>query len=136
MLGKKKNILKYQKKILKVFVGNVNDTKVIDSVFSFCRKNKIYLKSVINNAGERQRKNFLKIKKKDLLQVFDTNFFSIFYIIQKYIEYLIKLNSKGSIVNVSSIVGKLGFSQLSGYGSSKSALNGLTRCLAAEYSSK
>ena len=133
LVRKKKNILKYQKKIFKVFIGDVNDTKVINSVFSFCNKNKINLKSVINNAGERQRKNFLKIKKKDLLQVFETNFFSIFYIIQNYIEYLVKSNSKGSIVNISSIVGKLGFSQLSGYGSSKSALNGLTRCLAAEY---
>jgi len=133
LVREKKKIFKYRKKIFKIFEGNVNDTKIIDSVFKFCKKNKIHLKSIINNAGERQRKSFLKIKKKDLLQIFETNFFSIFYIIQKYVEYLIKFNIKGSVVNVSSIVGKLGFSELSGYGSSKSALSGLTRCLTAEF---
>ena len=42
----------------------------------------------------------------------------------------------GSIINISSIVGNLGFKELSGYASSKSALDGLTKSLAVEFSDK
>ena len=41
-----------------------------------------------------------------------------------------------SVVNISSIVGHLGFNELSGYGSTKAALNGLTKCLASEFNGK
>ena len=38
-----------------------------------------------------------------------------------------------SIGNIGSIVGEKGFAELSGYGSSKSALNGLTKCLMVKF---
>ena len=43
---------------------------------------------------------------------------------------------KASIVNISSIVGQLGFKDLSGYASSKSALTALTKSFAVEMSNK
>ena len=43
---------------------------------------------------------------------------------------------KGSIVNIGSIVGPTGFSELSGYASTKSALIGLTKSYAVEMSKK
>ena len=56
-----------------------------------------------------------------------------FQIIQEYVKYLGKDNKEYcSIVNIGSIVGKLGFSELSAYASSKSALMGLTKSLAVE----
>ena len=48
---------------------------------------------------------------------------------------IIKKNT-GSIINISSIVGPLGFKQLSGYALSKSGLIGLTKSLAIEFSDK
>ena len=42
----------------------------------------------------------------------------------------------GSIINISSIVGNLGFKELSGYASTKAALDGLTKSLAAELAEK
>ena len=49
------------------------------------------------------------------------------------VEYFKKNKLKDtSIVNVGSIVGKRGFSHLSGYASTKTALEGLTRSLAIE----
>ena len=45
-------------------------------------------------------------------------------------------DNMGSIINISSIVGNLGFKELSGYASSKSALDGLTKSLAVEFSDK
>jgi len=53
---------------------------------------------------------------------------------QELIRYFRK-NKKGffSIVNIGSIVGVNGFSELSGYASTKSALEALTKCLATEF---
>ena len=88
---------------------------------------------MINNAGQRQRKSFLKISKKNIREIFDVNFFSIFNLTQKYVKYSKNKNFNCSVVNISSIVGSLGFEDLSGYGSTKSALDGLTKCLASEF---
>ena len=87
---------------------------------------------MINNAGIRFRKNFLKITQKDLKKVFETNFFSIFKIMQEYTKYVKKNNFKGNIVNIASIVGQLGFSELSAYASSKAALISLTKSFVSE----
>ena len=49
------------------------------------------------------------------------------------ISYFRKYKLKDiSIVNIGSIVGERGFNQLSGYASTKSALDGLTKSLAIE----
>ena len=70
----------------------------------------------------------------DLKNIFDTNFISIFFLNQIFIKYLLKNKiNNASIVNMGSIVGKKGFIDLSGYASTKTALLGLTRCLAVEY---
>ena len=65
--------------------------------------------------------------------IFENNFFHY----SKYLNYLAhNLNLKkqaGSIVNISSIVGNIGFKELSGYASTKAAVDGLTKSLAAEF---
>ena len=66
--------------------------------------------------------------------MFDVNFFSIL-ILCKFLKFIIKNKMKASIVNISSIVGQLGFKDLSGYASSKSALTALTKSF-AEMSNK
>ena len=136
VIRKKKDLSKLKNLNCKVFIGDVTNIKFMKRIFSYCLKNSIYLSAIINNAGERQRKPFLKITKNDLQKIFNVNFFSVFFIIQEYISYLIKKKKKGSVVNIGSIVGKLGFSELSGYGSTKSAINGLTKCLASEFGNK
>jgi len=51
---------------------------------------------------------------------------------QIYSNYLKIKKIKGSIVNIGSIVGNNGFSELSGYASTKTALIGLTKSFAVE----
>ena len=63
-----------------------------------------------------------------------TNFFSVFYIMQVFSKNLLKKKEPGAIVNIGSIVSNLGFSQLTGYASSKMALIGLTKSFAVEMS--
>ena len=119
---------------LKIYVGDVNNINLIKEIFLHAKKNNKKITGIVNNAGSRFRKPFLKIKRKDLINIFDNNFFSIFQIIQEFIKYLGPRNKDYcSVVNIGSIVGKIGFSELSAYASTKSALTGLTKCLAREF---
>jgi 3-oxoacyl-[acyl-carrier protein] reductase len=117
---------------IKVFYGDVTNHKIIKKILSSSIKEKKLISGLVNNAGIRQRLNFLTIKKNNLKKVFDINFFSVFYLMQIFSKYFIKYKIEGSIVNIGSIVGKVGFSQLSGYASTKSALSGLTKSFAVE----
>ena len=93
----------------KIFIGDATDEKFIKKIFIFLTKNKIVLHGLINNAGERQRKSFSKIKEKDIRHIMNVNFISVFSITQKFVKQL-KKNNFASIINVGSIVGEKGFS--------------------------
>ena len=114
-LKKFKNI-----KNCKVFLGDVKNKNIIKKILKQSNLDKKAISGLVNNAGERQR-----IK-------FDTNFFSIFQYMQIYSKYLKQKKISGSIVNIGSIVGNNGFSELSGYASTKTALIGLTKSFAVE----
>ena len=135
VLTRSKNTMKdlLKNKNIKIFYGDVSNVKLIKKIFQTSLRDKKIISAIINNAGVRQRKKFLKIKPKDIEDVFKTNFFSIFNIMQIYCLYSIKHNIKSSIVNIGSIVGENGFSELAGYSSSKGALKSLTKCVAVEH---
>ena len=126
-LTKFKNI-----KNCKVFLGDVRNTTIFKKVIIQSKKDKRIISGLVNNAGERQRIKFNNINKKKLLHLFEVNFFSIFENMQIYSGYLKSKKTQGSIVNVGSIVGNNGFSELSGYASTKTALIGLTKSFAVE----
>ena len=90
-----------------------------------------HIDGLINNAGIRQRKEFKKISEKELDNIYEINIKSIFFLTQLFFKLMKK--TKGSIVNISSIVGPIGFNNLSGYAFSKSGLIGLTKSLANEF---
>ena len=130
----KKDIKKIKFINCKIFAGNVTNIKLIEKIFKQSLQDKKPINCIINNAGVRLRKSFLNTHNHDLKRVFDINFFSIFKISQIFIEFCLKNKIKGNILNISSIVSDLGFSELSAYGAAKSALNSLTKSLAAEFS--
>ena len=135
LIRSKKDLRKFDKlKNVKSFLGDVNKKKDIDKIFKYALNNKVILNCLINNAGIRQREEFLKISRNQLQEVFMTNFFSVFYIMQVFSKNLLKKKKPGAIVNIGSIVSNLGFSQLTGYASSKMALIGLTKSFAVEMS--
>jgi len=123
-------------KNLEIINGNVNNLNLIKKIFLKANKKNRIITGLVNNAGVRHRKNFLKISQRELEMVFDTNFFSIFKIMQEFSKNLVKKKLPGSVVNISSIVGQNGFDELSLYGSSKGALSSLTKCFAVEMASK
>ena len=117
---------------LRLYLGDATNSKLIYKIFSDSIKSKKKINCLVNNAGIRFRKKFVSIKGKDLNNVFDINFFSIFKLSQIFCKFLIKNKLKGSILNISSIVGQIGFEELSVYASSKGALTSFTKTLATE----
>ena len=134
----KSDVKEFRKyKNLKIFIGSSTDINLVKKIFKLSIKDKKKINGIINNAGIRFRKDFIKISKKEIQNVFENNFFSIFFIIKEYLKLIgLKNNEHCSIVNIGSIVGKVGFNELSAYASSKSALLGLTKSLTSEFSMK
>ncbi len=88
---------------------------------------------VVNNAGTRQ--NFQRLDELEIQEwdrVVATNLSSVFYVTRAAVQPLINQRS-GSVVNVSSIAGPLGFATIGSYGASKSGVIGVTRTMAAEW---
>ena len=133
-LTRSKNDLKKFKKFknCKIFIGDVVNKNSINKILNQSIKDKKFISGFVNNAGIRQRKEFNNISKTELLNVLNTNFISVFVNMQLFSKYLIKTKMSGSIVNIGSIVGKNGFSELSWYASSKAALGGLNKSFAVE----
>jgi NAD(P)-dependent dehydrogenase (short-subunit alcohol dehydrogenase family) len=87
---------------------------------------------LVNNAGMRFRKKFAEITCEEFKKVLDVNLLSVFFLSQAVLPTMVKQNA-GKIINISSIAGTQGFSELSGYVTSKAAIIGLTKSLAVEY---
>ncbi|MBN8693872.1 MAG: SDR family oxidoreductase [Bacteroidetes bacterium] len=118
--------------------GDLTKTSVLNSIASLIDKNGKRVDILINNAGAIVNKPFEKIKSEEIQQVYSVNVFAPFLLIQKLLPRMGK-KSKSHIVNIGSMGGFQGsskFAGLSAYSSSKSAIAGLTECLAEELKPK
>ena len=86
---------------------------------------------LVNNAGYGQIGCVEDVTIDDFKRQFDTNFFSIVGMIQKAAPVMRRQGS-GSIINISSVAGRIGLPCLPAYISSKFALEGLGECLRYE----
>ncbi len=87
---------------------------------------------LVNNAGMRFRKEFLKIDYEEWQKVMNVNAGSTFLFCREVGKYMVK-QKYGKIINMASIIGTLGLPELVGYGSSKGAIISLTKSLALEW---
>jgi 3-oxoacyl-[acyl-carrier protein] reductase len=109
-----------------------------DKIFTICKKLNKPVSVLVNNAGLLVNKPFLKISEKELEAVYQTNVLAPFLLCQKLVP-LMGNKTHSHIVNISSMGGFQGsakFPGLSAYSSSKTALSGLTECLAEELKEK
>jgi len=89
-----------------------------------------------NNAGIGGEQNSVADMSLDGWQkIIDVNLSSVFYCMKYEIAAMMK-NNKGAIVNMSSILGQVGFANSAGYVAAKHGVVGLTRTAALEFSSK
>jgi len=115
--------------------GDVSDANTVSQFISQAINKFGVIDVLVNNAGMRFRKKFLDIGSDELDQVLNVNLKSVVSLCQEVLPYMVKDNG-GKIINMSSIAGTLGFSDLSGYIMSKAAIIGLTKSLAVEFASK
>ena len=86
---------------------------------------------LVNNAGYGQFGCTEDVSVDDFRKQFETNFFSIVRIIQE-VAPIMRNQKSGIIVNISSVVGRMGLPGSPAYISTKFALEGLSECLRYE----
>ena len=123
-----------QKENLKINVLelDVDDEKSVKSVIAQILDQKQRIDVLVNNAGWGLWGCVEDVSVDEFKEQFETNFFSIIRLIQEVAPAMRKQGS-GTIVNVSSVVGRIGFPASPAYISSKFALEGLSESLRFEF---
>lgn len=110
-----------------VFQGDVGDEEfckecIEDLVSAWGR-----LDVLVNNAGEQtSRKSILDLSQKQLVRTFQTNIFSMFYLVKAALPHM---PEGGAIVNTSSVTAFKGSPNLLDYSATKGAITAFTRSL-------
>ncbi len=122
---------KKEKLKIDVIELDVDKEESIKSAINKIISEKNRIDVLVNNAGYMVFGCVEDVPLNDFRQQFETNFFSIVRIIQEVAPIMRKQGS-GTIVNISSVVGRMGLPGSSAYISTKFALEGLTECLRYE----
>ena len=127
----KKQITKLKRKCT-VFKCDISNYEEVKSVFKKISK----LDILVNNAGTNRPDHFAKIKKEDMDYVVDLNIKAAFHVAQMATKVMLKSKSRkskgGSIINMSSQLGKVGAPIRSIYNMTKFGIEGLTRGMALD----
>lgn len=86
---------------------------------------------LVNNAGTGMVKPFMGTTPEDFDLVYQVDLRSVFTVTQAMVP-LLKKNAKGSVINISSILGVLGAYNSAAYCAAKGGVNNLTRAMAAD----
>ena len=90
---------------------------------------------LVNNAGIIRDKSFIKMTTSMWTEVLSVNLDGAFYCTKAVIEGMVE-RKYGRIVNISSVVGRMGNRGQANYAASKAGLIGLTQALAKEFAGK
>lgn len=108
-----------------------DQNSVLNAINKITSQTNNKLDVLVNNAGYGQFGCVEDVPLSDFKKQFETNFFSVVRLIQQVAPIMRKQKS-GTIINLSSIAGRIGLPGSSAYISSKFALEGLTECLRYE----
>jgi len=127
----KRQINKLKRKCT-VFECDVSNYEEVKTVFNQISK----LDILVNNAGTNRPEHFTKIKKEDMDYVVDLNMKAAFHVAQMAAKVMLKSKNRkskgGSIINISSQLGKVGAPNRSIYNMTKFGIEGLTRGMALD----
>lgn len=90
---------------------------------------------LVNNAGITKDTLLLRMTPEDWSRVLDINLTGAFNFVKASIRYLMKAGN-GKIVNISSVVGRMGNIGQANYSASKAGMIGLTKSVAKEFASR
>jgi 3-oxoacyl-[acyl-carrier protein] reductase len=91
---------------------------------------------LVNNAGITRDNLILRMKEEDWDSVLDTNLKGAWNFSRAALRHMLRNDTGGSILNVSSISGLVGMAGQSNYSASKAGMIGLTKALAREVASR
>ncbi|HSB28033.1 MAG TPA: 3-oxoacyl-[acyl-carrier-protein] reductase [Pyrinomonadaceae bacterium] len=91
---------------------------------------------LVNNAGITRDTLILRMKEEDWDEVIDTNLKGAWNFAKAALRTMLRQESGGSILNISSISGEIGMPGQSNYSASKAGMVGLTKALAKEVASR
>jgi 3-oxoacyl-[acyl-carrier protein] reductase len=110
---------------------NVNDKNSIMEVFKKIKLGYNKLDCLVNNAGIMKNSLLGMINYSDIRDMMETNVIAPIMLIQ-YAAKLMKINNKGSIINISSIMGTKGNPGQLAYSATKGAIISITKSAAKE----
>lgn len=91
---------------------------------------------LVNNAGITRDNLILRMKEEDWDEVIDTNLKGAWNFAKAALRTMLRQDSGGSVLNISSISGEVGMPGQSNYSASKAGMIGLTKALAKEVASR
>ena len=113
------------------FSADLSDPSSVKKMIFNINKLKRPLDVVVNNAGMLHSNMLGLISRKEIEEQFEVNVFSLIQICQLTSRMMMR-HKKGSIINMSSIMGVHGAQGVSAYSSSKAAILGFSKSLAKE----
>jgi NAD(P)-dependent dehydrogenase (short-subunit alcohol dehydrogenase family) len=116
---------------LQVVQLDVNDDRSVTDAMDKIVTEKERIDTLVNNAGYGLFGSLEDVSIEEIKAQFETNFFGVVRVTQEVIPVMRKQKS-GTIVNVSSVEGRIGLPVLSAYHSTKFALEGLSESMAYE----
>lgn len=90
---------------------------------------------LVNNAGITRDMLVMKMDDEAWSSVIDTNLSGAFYMAREVSRVMLKARS-GKIINISSVIGKMGNAGQTNYASAKAGLIGMTKSMAKEFASR
>lgn len=118
---------------LKVLELDVNDVRSIERAISQVKNEAKRIDILINNAGYGLVGFFEDLSLDEIRNQFETNFFGVLNITKKVIP-IMRSQKSGTIINISSGAGQVGFPGISAYVSTKFAVEGFSESLTYELS--
>ncbi len=130
-LERAKNELQEDGVSCRYYSVDVTDKKQVEDVIQQVVDEFGSLDVLVNNAGMNIRKPLIEIEEHDWDQVQSTNIKGLFLVGQAAAKQMIK-QRRGKIINISSILGKIGMRNQSSYAASKGGIDQLTKVWANE----
>lgn len=116
-----------------IYQNDVVDKASHKSLIDFAENHVGGLDILVNNAGKHLKKPSLEVTDEEFQAVVDTNLNSVFALTRTALKGMIQ-RQNGSVIFISSMSALYGLEKVAAYSSSKTALLGMTRALASEYS--
>lgn len=133
-LGSLREDAKGKKGLIKIHLADIREQSQVERVVNDTVQNFGQIDVLVNSAGIIMNGTIENTTLDDWDKMFDINLRSVFFMMQKCIPHLEQ--TKGNIVNVSSVAGTRAFPNVLAYCVSKAGVDQITRCAALELAAK